>query len=60
MANAFDQFDTNAFDQFDQHEREDRKAGVKAAAIRNQLSGVLDERKPDNVFNQFVCHSFLY
>ena len=54
MANAFDQFDAaNAFDQFDQHEHEDRKAGVKAAAIRNQLSGVLDENKPDNVFNKF-------
>ena len=43
MANAFDQFDAaNAFDQFDQHEHEDRKAGVKAAAMRNQLSGTLD------------------
>jgi len=57
MANYFDQFDVNAFDQFDQHEHEDRKAGVKAAAIRNQLSGVLDERKPDNVFNQFDSDS---
>ena len=66
MANAFDQFDAaNAFDQFDQHEHEDRKAGVKAAAIRNQLSGALsgeavgaitkvqDESKTDNVFDKF-------
>ena len=57
MANTFDQFDTNAFDQFDQHEHEDRKAGIKAAAIRNQLTGVLDRDKPDNVFNQFDSDS---
>jgi len=58
MANAFDQFDSaNAFDQFDQYEHEDRKAGIKAAAMRNQLSGVLDENKPDNVFNQFDADS---
>ena len=57
MANAFDQFDTNAFDQFDQHEHEDRKAGIKAAAMRNQLSGVLEENKPDNVFNKFDADS---
>ena len=53
MANYFDQFDVNAFDQFDEYESKDREAGIKAAAIRNQLTGVLDKNKPDNVFNKF-------